>query len=169
LSSSFRSTTLTCGFRSIYTGSRSPSTCQRRNYQQDYGRLTVLELAENARWTEQLGFDGALIFEQHSHPIGLIGNATVGAAWLATATAGIRICAVGPILNSYATPIRLAEEIALVDNLSNGRLTVGLPMGIGAQYHAVGVMNPAQARARHREANELLVKALTPTDRCLGG
>jgi alkanesulfonate monooxygenase SsuD/methylene tetrahydromethanopterin reductase-like flavin-dependent oxidoreductase (luciferase family) len=130
-------------------------------YQMDYGRLTVLELAENARWVEQLGFDGALFFEQHSHPIGLIGNAMVGAAWLATETTGIRICAVGPILNAYATPIRLAEEIALVDNLSNGRLTVGLPMGIGAQYHAVGVMNPAQARARHREANQLLVKSLT--------
>lgn len=131
------------------------------NYHGNYGRLTLQEVAENAEWVEKLGFDGALIFEQHGHPVGLIGNAMVGAAWLASITSGIRICAVGPILNFYTTPIRLAEEIALVDNVSNGRLTVGLPLGIGAQYHAVGVMNPAQARARHHEANELLVKAFT--------
>ncbi|HWI22529.1 MAG TPA: LLM class flavin-dependent oxidoreductase [Baekduia sp.] len=130
-------------------------------YKSDLGRNTLMEVAENARWAEQLGFDGALFFEQHNNPIGLMGNPMVGAAWLASITSGIRICAVGPILNSYATPVRLAEEIALVDNISNGRLTVGLPMGIGMQYHAVGVMNPSHARARHREANDLLIKAMS--------
>ncbi|MBS1878380.1 MAG: LLM class flavin-dependent oxidoreductase [Actinobacteria bacterium] len=131
------------------------------HYDRDLGQLTIDEVGENARWLEQLGFDGALIFEQHGHPVGLIGNSMLGAGWLASITDGIRICAIGPLINAYATPIRLAEEVALVDNISGGRLTLGLPLGIGTQYHALGVMNPATARARHYEATELLIKAMT--------
>ena len=47
----------------------------------------------------------------------------------------------------------------MLDTVSNGRLVVGLPMGHGMQYHSTG-MNPATARSRHREAHDLLVKAL---------
>ncbi|MBS1885858.1 MAG: LLM class flavin-dependent oxidoreductase [Actinobacteria bacterium] len=131
------------------------------HYDRDLGQLTLEEVGESVEWLERLGFDGALVFEQHNHPVGLIGNAMVGAAWLASITRGIRICAVGPLINSYATPLRLAEEVALVDNICGGRLTLGLPLGIGTQYHSIGVMNPATARARHLEATELLIEAMT--------
>ena len=130
------------------------------NYQADFGQLTFQRTAERTLLAEQLGFDGALIVEQHGSPVGLFGNAMVGAAWLAGLTQHIKIAAVGPLMSAYRTPVRLAEEIAAVDNASGGRLIVGLPLGIGVQYHAMGVVNPSTARARYREANELLVKAL---------
>jgi alkanesulfonate monooxygenase SsuD/methylene tetrahydromethanopterin reductase-like flavin-dependent oxidoreductase (luciferase family) len=118
-------------------------------------QLEVLALAED------LGYDGVMMTEQHGGPIGILGNAMLAGAWLAARTKNIRICTVGPLLNAYLTPVRLAEEVAVVDLMSGGRLTLGLPMGIGAQYHSYGVMNPALGRERFREAHELLIKAMT--------
>lgn len=64
-------------------------------------------------------------------------------------------------MNRYSSPVRLAEEIAVLDTMSRGRLVLGLPMGHGMQYHSMGDVSPATARARYREAHDLLVKALT--------
>jgi alkanesulfonate monooxygenase SsuD/methylene tetrahydromethanopterin reductase-like flavin-dependent oxidoreductase (luciferase family) len=108
---------------------------------------------------ERLGFDGAALTEQHNGPAGLIPNVMLGAAWLAARTNDIKLMVLGPILNAYQSPIRLAEEIAALDTMARGRLIVGLPMGLGMTYHGLGI-NPATARARHAEAHDLLVKAL---------
>ncbi|HWI21942.1 MAG TPA: LLM class flavin-dependent oxidoreductase [Baekduia sp.] len=130
-------------------------------YNPDLGKRTLDRVVGNTVFAEQLGYDGVLIFEQHNHPLALFGNAIQGATWLAAKTDKIMVAGVGPIINAYKTPVRLAEEIALLDNFSNGRLIVGLPMGIGAQYHSLGVMNPAHARAIQREAVELLYRIWT--------
>jgi alkanesulfonate monooxygenase SsuD/methylene tetrahydromethanopterin reductase-like flavin-dependent oxidoreductase (luciferase family) len=130
------------------------------NYQADFGQLTFERTLERAQLAERLGFDGVLIVEQHGSPIGLFGNSLIATAWLSGVTSQIKIAAVGPLITAYNTPIRLAEEIAAVDNISGGRLIVGLPLGIGAQYHAMGVVNPSTARARYREATDLMLKAL---------
>ncbi|MET9969882.1 LLM class flavin-dependent oxidoreductase [Streptomyces sp. NPDC006356] len=110
---------------------------------------------------ERMGFDGAIVSEQHNGPIGQLGNPMLAGAWLAGQTSRIKIGVVGAIINDYLTPIRLAEEIALVDMLSKGRVIVGLPLGHGMQHHSIGRINPATARARYNEAHELLIAALT--------
>ena len=110
---------------------------------------------------EEFGFDGGLISEQHNGPIGLVSNPMQAGAYVAARTKYIKIGAVGPVMNDYLTPLRLAEEIAALDNLSRGRLVLGLPMGHGMQYHSIGMMNPATARERYREGHDLLMKALT--------
>lgn len=130
-------------------------------YNPDLGHRVFERVTKNAVLAEELGFDATLIFEQHNNPVALFGNAIQGATWLAAKTKRIKIAAVGPIVNAYQSPVRLAEEIALADNLSEGRIIVGLPMGIGMQWHAVGTMNPAHARARQLEAVELLYKIWT--------
>lgn len=111
---------------------------------------------------EKYGLDGAMFTEQHNGPIGSVPGSLTGAAYLAAKTEKIKIVVGGPLLNAYQSPIRLAEEIAVVDTLSRGRLTIGLPMGLGQQYHSLG-MNPATARARHAESVDLLTAALTET------
>ncbi|WP_053382412.1 LLM class flavin-dependent oxidoreductase [Leucobacter celer] len=118
-------------------------------------QLSMLKLVE------ELGYDGALLSEQHNGPIGLFGNPMLAGAWLAGQTSRIKIGITGPILNAYQTPVRLAEEIAALDIMSRGRLIIGLPVGHGMQYHSMGVVNVATARARYREAHDLLVAALT--------
>jgi alkanesulfonate monooxygenase SsuD/methylene tetrahydromethanopterin reductase-like flavin-dependent oxidoreductase (luciferase family) len=130
-------------------------------YEPTLARKTLDEFLEVARRAEALGFDGVLCSEQHGTPNGLCSSAMVGATAMAMVTSKIRIGAVGPILNAYLTPVRLAEEIALLDMLSNGRLFIGLPLGIGTNYHAYGVTDPTSARDRHREGLELLIKAMT--------
>lgn len=129
-------------------------------YDREAGRRAIAEIGDTARLVERLGFDGGLVTEQHGGSVGLVSNAMVAATWMAASTTALKIAAVGPLLNGYMTPIRLAEEIALVDNLSGGRLIVGLPMGIGSQYHAYGVTDPSVARGRYREAHDLLLDAL---------
>ncbi|MEU3617964.1 LLM class flavin-dependent oxidoreductase [Streptomyces sp. NPDC006872] len=117
---------------------------------------TQLELLASL---ERYGLDGAVFSEQHNGPIGLLGNPMLAGAWLAARTERIKIVVNGPLLNAYQNPVRLAEEIAMVDTMSKGRLMVGFPMGHGMQHHSTGI-NPATARERHREAHDLLVKAL---------
>lgn len=122
---------------------------------------TLEEILLTTQLLERLGFDGATLTEQHGGAVGLVGNALQAAAWVAGQTNAIRINAVGPILNAYLSPVRMAEEVAFADLASRGRLTVGLPLGVGSQYHAYGIPNPALARARHREAHDLFIRALT--------
>lgn len=108
---------------------------------------------------EKHGLDGAGFTEQHNGPIGSLPNAVMGAAWLAARTDRMKLLVNGPLMNAYQSPVRLAEEIAFADIISKGRVMVGLPIGLGAQYHSLG-MNPATARERHKEGHDLLVKAL---------
>ncbi|HTX07355.1 MAG TPA: LLM class flavin-dependent oxidoreductase [Solirubrobacteraceae bacterium] len=130
-------------------------------YKPEYALRAMDEWLETNILAEKLGYDGVVVGEQHNGPIGLSGNPMVITSWLAANTERLLIAAVGPLLNAYLSPLRLAEEIAIVDILSRGRLILGLPMGIGGQYHSVGVMDPTHARTRFREAHDLMFKAMT--------
>lgn len=129
------------------------------NYDPIQGQRNLETQFELLAGMEKLGLDGAMFTEQHNGPIGSVPGSMTGAAFLAAKTEHIKIVVGGPLLNAYQSPIRLAEEIAVVDTLAKGRLTIGLPMGLGQQYHSLG-MNPATARARHKEGQELLIRAL---------
>lgn len=148
-----------------YAGDRKSNyiTLSNEYYESPIGQRTIEDHLETSVLAEKLGFDGLIMAEQHNGPIGLYGNPMLAGAYLAARTDRIKIGVSGSILNGYRTPLRLAEEIAAVDTMSRGRLVVGLPMGHGMQYHSTGVMNPAEARERFREAHALLAKALTET------
>ena len=146
-----------------YAGKRKSNFIDLPNehYDLTLGQRVLEDQLETMVALEDLGFDGAIVSEQHNGPIGVLGNPMLAGAYMAARTRRIRIGVVGSIINAYETPIRMAEEIATVDTMSRGRLIVGLPMGHGMQYHSLGVMNPAKARARFREAHELLIAAMT--------
>lgn len=148
-----------------YAGPRKSNFIDLPNelYDSTVGQRVIEDQLETGELVERLGFDGVILVEQHNGPIGLFGNPYLAGAWLAARTSRIKIGVNGAILNSYRTPVRLAEEIAALDIMSKGRLVVGLPMGHGMQHHSTGVMNPAEARERFREAHDLLMKALTET------
>jgi alkanesulfonate monooxygenase SsuD/methylene tetrahydromethanopterin reductase-like flavin-dependent oxidoreductase (luciferase family) len=57
-------------------------------------------------------------------------------------------------------PVRVAEEYAMLDVMSGGRLEVAFPLGTGMEYWANPV-NPATARARHKESIDIILKAWT--------
>lgn len=125
------------------------------------GQQTIEEFIENNVLAERLGFDGAICIEQHGGPNAVPAQSITMAATVIAKTSRMRVGTVGALLNSYLTPMRFAEEIATLDILSRGRYFAGLPMGIGSNYHSLGVMNPTYARERYREAHDFMVKAFT--------
>ncbi len=60
-----------------------------------------------------------------------------------------------PLLNN---PLSVAEEYAMLDNLTRGRFIAGFVRGIGAEYHAMGI-NPAESQDRFQEAHDLIIQA----------
>ncbi|MDF0600987.1 LLM class flavin-dependent oxidoreductase [Psychromarinibacter sp. C21-152] len=123
------------------------------------GQQIIEDYIEDTVFAERLGYDGAIVIEQHGGPNSLVGQSITIAATLIARTSRMRIGTVGALLNSYLSPIRFAEEIATLDILSRGRYFGGLPMGIGGNYHSLGVMNPTYARERFREAHDMVMAA----------
>jgi alkanesulfonate monooxygenase SsuD/methylene tetrahydromethanopterin reductase-like flavin-dependent oxidoreductase (luciferase family) len=70
----------------------------------------------------------------------------------------IKLITMGIILSLHAHPIRVAEEMAMLDNMSNGRLVAGFITGNAEAHYAYG-MSGLEGRARHREAYDLIKRA----------
>lgn len=112
----------------------------------------------NLEWGEELGFDAIGVMEQRTPAI--YPSSTVAAAWLIARTSRIHVGAAGPVSGTYFNPLKIAEEIAMLDVMSGGRIFFGFPLGIGPAYHQMGA-NPTIARRRHAEAVNLIRRALT--------
>src|SRR3954467_6056685 len=109
---------------------------------------------------DELGFDGIMLKEDHKAPCCRQAKANVFASILAAATKNVKIVMLGNPLPLAENPIRLAEELAMIDMISKGRLVSGFVRGGGQEQLATGV-NPAFNRERFEEAHELIVKAWT--------
>jgi alkanesulfonate monooxygenase SsuD/methylene tetrahydromethanopterin reductase-like flavin-dependent oxidoreductase (luciferase family) len=70
----------------------------------------------------------------------------------------------GNAIGIRGNPLRVAEEIAMLDHLSNGRVISGFVRGIGWEYFGHSI-NPTRSRDRFTEAHDLIVKACTADER----
>jgi alkanesulfonate monooxygenase SsuD/methylene tetrahydromethanopterin reductase-like flavin-dependent oxidoreductase (luciferase family) len=111
-------------------------------------------------YADELGFDGVGVNEHHQNAYGLMPTPGVIAGALARQTSRARIAVLGRALPLVNNPLTIAEEFAMLDNISGGRLIAGFVRGIGAEYHASGV-NPADSHARYLEAHDLIIRAWT--------
>ena len=116
--------------------------------------LDELELAA------ELGFDGISVNEHHQNAYGLMPSPVVMAAALARRTEGCRIAILGNAFGLRDHPLTLAEEHAMLDCITGGRLITGFVRGIGAEFFSLGA-NPTASHARHVEAHDLIVRAWT--------
>jgi alkanesulfonate monooxygenase SsuD/methylene tetrahydromethanopterin reductase-like flavin-dependent oxidoreductase (luciferase family) len=98
--------------------------------------------------------------EHHQNAYGLMPSPNLMAAILARQTSRIKIAVVGNALPLYNPPTRVAEEFAMIDNISNGRLIAGFVVGGGPEYYSFSI-NPAYARERFQEAHDIIIKAWT--------
>ena len=97
------------------------------------------ELREQVVLCEQAGFDIAWVDEHHfNFGYTVLTNPMVAGAMLAAHTSRIRIGL--PVVPANWHPLRLAEDIALLDQLSRGRVEVA--MGRGSERHTIGNLNP---------------------------
>ncbi len=111
---------------------------------------------------EEVGVDGIMLNEHHNAPFCMQAKANIFAAILAGMTKKVKIVMLGNPLPLAENPIRLAEELAMIDMISKGRLVSGFVRGGGQEQLATGV-NPAFNRERFEEAHDLIVKAWTQT------
>jgi alkanesulfonate monooxygenase SsuD/methylene tetrahydromethanopterin reductase-like flavin-dependent oxidoreductase (luciferase family) len=109
---------------------------------------------------EPLGFDGVCVNEHHQNVYGLMPSPNIIASMLVMRTKRIKIAVVGNALPLYNPPTRVAEEIAMLDCISGGRIISGQVIGGGPEYFSFSI-NPAEARARFAEAHELIMRAWT--------
>lgn len=125
------------------------------------GRV-IDETLREARLCDELGMEMLWLAEHHFDGICAYVDPVTFAAALAASTNQIRIgFAVAQM--SLHHPIRMAEQMALIDNISKGRLVVGLGRGTAYNiydYQGYGI-DPAEAYERLLEAEDLMIKAWT--------
>ena len=110
-------------------------------------------------YAEACGFDAIGCNEHHMSPFGMMPNPNLIAAAVAERTTRAEIQLSGNIV-PLTNPIRIAEEYAMIDVMSGGRLMAGFMRGIPHEYVAYNVA-PDESWSRMREAVQLILKAWT--------
>ena len=123
--------------------------------------LVYNEYLDEFAYAEQLGFDGLCVNEHHSNGYGLMPSPNLMASILARSTQNAAICVMGNSLALYNPPTRVAEEMAMLDCISGGRLIAGFPVGTPMDTCYAYGQNPSSLRARYYEAHDLVMKAWT--------
>ncbi len=118
------------------------------------------ERLEYLRFADAAGFWGYHKAEHHLTPLDAIASTSAFLAAAAVQTERIRL---GPLvyLLPFHHPVRLIEDICLLDHLSSGRLEVGVGRGISPAEHSLWGHDPETARARSEETLAILLAGLS--------
>jgi alkanesulfonate monooxygenase SsuD/methylene tetrahydromethanopterin reductase-like flavin-dependent oxidoreductase (luciferase family) len=140
-----------------------PFPVPRAAYDGGAGQRTLASALEQARVADAVGFDFVSVSEHHSAPLMCSPNAAVWAGALSQVVTSARIAWMGPVV-SINNPLRVAEEVAMLDQLTGGRLIVCPLRGTPNELTIYNNIDPAQSRSRTEEAMLLIRKALTETE-----
>jgi probable F420-dependent oxidoreductase len=117
-------------------------------WQRPYAEL-YRETLEQIEWAESAGFESVQLSEHHVTDEGYLPSLFPALAALAVTTTTIRL-GTAVMLAPFQHPIRFAEDAAFVDQLSGGRLELGVALGYRRdEFRALGV--PRQERASRTE------------------
>jgi alkanesulfonate monooxygenase SsuD/methylene tetrahydromethanopterin reductase-like flavin-dependent oxidoreductase (luciferase family) len=111
-------------------------------------------------YAEEVGFDGVMFNEHHSTPFCMQGVTNVGVAITARVTKRVKLCVLGNILPLWEDPLWLAEQLAMIDMISHGRLVPGIVRGGGRESFSHNAP-PVYNRERWQEAHDFIVKTWT--------
>ena len=118
------------------------------------------EGVEQVQYSEELGFDYCLIAEHHFTNYGNSPSPLMQALYIGQRTRRIRIGTASVILPVWQ-PLRLAEEIAVLDNLIDGRLMCGVGRGYQGYEMAGFGSDLGESRGKFEETLGVLLKAWT--------
>ena len=120
---------------------------------------TYNETLDELKYAAEMGYDGICVNEHHQNAYGLMPSPNIMAAIMSRETEDVAIIVMGNSIALYDPPIRVAEEFAMLDCISGGRLVAGFPVG-SAMDTAFGYgANPATLREKYAEAEELILRA----------
>lgn len=129
-------------------------------YEPKRGRVLYNEYIDQLASAEEYGFDGCGVNEHHANFYGTMPSPNIIAAMLVQRTRHIPIGVIGNAIPLHGNPLRVAEEIAMLDVISGGRIISGFVRGIGCEYFNNGVA-PGDSVARFDEAHDLIIKSWT--------
>lgn len=114
---------------------------------------------EECEFAEELGFDWLSLSEHHYSGTRTTPNPALMAAAVAERCKRVKIALLGHLLPLH-NPVRVAEEIGMLDNLTGGRVIMAFMRGVPTEDQVYSV-NPAEGRGRLIEGMDLVIKALT--------
>ncbi|MGI5143100.1 MULTISPECIES: LLM class flavin-dependent oxidoreductase [unclassified Streptomyces] len=110
---------------------------------------------------DTLGWDGLAVNEHHQTTFAMTPSPNLLAASLAGTTENAAILIIGDSLALYNPPNRVAEEMAYLDCLSDGRVIAGFVFGTPMDTAFAYGISPAELRERFHEARDLITRAWT--------
>lgn len=125
------------------------------------GHRMYNDYIDELEFAAKVGFDGVGINEHHSNAYGLMPSPNLIAAALARTCPDAALVVLGDSVALYNPPIRVAEEFAMLDCISGGRLVAGFPVGTPMDTLYAYGNNPATLRERYHEGIELILRAWT--------
>ncbi|MCM3761423.1 LLM class flavin-dependent oxidoreductase [Alkalihalobacillus oceani] len=131
-------------------------------YDPEKGHQMYNDFIDQYELAIDLGFDGVGVNEHHANAYGMMPSPNLIAATLARKVKDSErtvLIVLGNSLALYNPPIRVAEELAMLDNISGGRLIAGFPVGTSMDTNYAYGINPAELRPRYYEAHDLIMKA----------
>jgi alkanesulfonate monooxygenase SsuD/methylene tetrahydromethanopterin reductase-like flavin-dependent oxidoreductase (luciferase family) len=133
-----------------------------RFFEPEHGAKLLNQYIDEKVYTDQelLNFDGVMLNEHHGTPFCLGAVMDVEAAVLAGKTKRVKIVLLGNPVATVGNPLRLAEELAMIDLISGGRLVPGWVRGAGSEQFANNT-NPALNRELFEEGVDFIIKAWT--------
>jgi alkanesulfonate monooxygenase SsuD/methylene tetrahydromethanopterin reductase-like flavin-dependent oxidoreductase (luciferase family) len=132
----------------------SPEFCKPSVSQASYARY--LDMVEAA---EDLGFDWVSVSEHHYAPYQMTPNPMIMASAIIQRTSRVRVALLGPLV-PLNNPVRLAEEVAMLDALSGGRLEVLFLRGTPNEHKTYDT-DADRTKAMTQEGIDLILKAWT--------
>ncbi len=136
-------------------------TFPNKYYDPEIGHALYNRYLDELEHAEKLGFDGIVMNEHHQTTYGNMPAPNLIAATLARRTNRVKIALLGNAIPLRDNPLRVAEEVAMLDVITGGRIISGFVRGIGDEYHSMSNVDPTRSRDRFNEAHDLIIKAWT--------
>jgi alkanesulfonate monooxygenase SsuD/methylene tetrahydromethanopterin reductase-like flavin-dependent oxidoreductase (luciferase family) len=102
--------------------------------------------------------------EHHANAYGLMPSPNLMAAALTRRTSRAALIVLGNSIALYNPPVRVAEEFAMLDVMSGGRLVAGFPVGSSMDTNYAYGESPVALRDKYREAHDLIIQSWTRPD-----
>jgi alkanesulfonate monooxygenase SsuD/methylene tetrahydromethanopterin reductase-like flavin-dependent oxidoreductase (luciferase family) len=128
-------------------------------YTADAAKRSMRIALDQFRLADEVGFDWVTVAEHHFGPFGLTPNPMVFAGALTQVVRRAKIALLGPTL-PILNPVRVAEEFAMLDTMTDGRVIAGLMRGTPNEYVTYNI-DPTESRTRFEEGLQLIRLAWT--------
>ena len=125
------------------------------------GHQLYNEFLDELEFAEQVGFDGICVNEHHNNAYGIMPAPNIIAGALSRRTSTAALIVLGSSIALYNPPLRAAEEFAMLDCISGGRLVAGFPVGSSQDTNFAYGQVPATLREKYYEAHDLVKRAWT--------